>query len=169
MAESDEGALIDRALGGDAGAFGELVRAHERVVYNLVLRMVGNAEDARDLAQNAFVKAWEKLGTFDRRSRFFSWIYRIALNEALNHRSRRRIFSELDAATPSEAPGPEERYDREHESASVRAALMEMEHKDRELLVMRHFLQFSHHEMSEVLQVPEKTVKSRLHTARTRF
>src|SRR5262245_4557228 len=107
MDEPGEADLIDRALAGDHQAFGELVDTYGRVVYNLALRMVYDAEDARDLSQAVFVKAYQKLGTFDRRNRFFSWIYRITLNESLNHLSRRRRHEALDEEMAAESPGPE--------------------------------------------------------------
>ena len=169
MAEIDERALLDRALGGDSEAFGELVDVHGPVIYNLVLRMTGNIEDARDLAQIVFVKAWDRLATFDRGNRLFSWLYRIALNEALNFRRSRNPSAELSERQPSAEPGPEERFEREEENARVQRALMELRSGDREVIVLRHFLSLSHHDMSGVLHVPEKTVKSRLHTARQRL
>jgi RNA polymerase sigma-70 factor (ECF subfamily) len=131
--------------------------------------MLGNREDARDVAQVSFLKAWEKLSTFDSRGHFFSWIYRIAINESLNHRGRRRAFESLDPGMPSDEPGPEETAERNEATRRVQAALLELRPDDRQVLVMRHFLQLSHCEIGEVLQVPDKTVKSRLHDARTRL
>ncbi|HTO91325.1 MAG TPA: sigma-70 family RNA polymerase sigma factor [Candidatus Sulfotelmatobacter sp.] len=169
MTELDEIALVTRALNGDEEAFGDLVDAYGRVIYNLALRMVGDPEDARDLSQIAFVKAWEKLSTFDRQHRFFSWLYRIALNECLNFRKRRRVHEPLDVAMPSHQAGPEASYERSEESERVQVAMMRLRAEDREVLVLRHFLRLSHREMSEMMHVPEKTVKSRLHTARVRL
>jgi RNA polymerase sigma-70 factor (ECF subfamily) len=169
MAESDERALLDRALEGDSEAFGELVDRHGPVIYNLVLRMTGNAEDARDLSQTVFVKAWDRLSTFDRGNRLFSWLYRIAMNEALNFRRGQHPTSELSELEPSREPGPEQCFERQEEIARVQRALLELRSDDREVIVLRHFLRLSHHDMSGVLHVPEKTVKSRLHTARLRL
>jgi RNA polymerase sigma-70 factor (ECF subfamily) len=165
----DETVLVQRALDGDSEAFGVLVREYGSPVYNLALRMVGNAEDARDIAQNVFLKAWEKLGSFDRRSRLFSWIYRIALNESLNLRRRRRPHEPLDDAMPETAAGPEQVFDRRRNAEVVQTALARLQPGDREVLVMRHFVGLSYTEIAEVLQVPEKTVKSRLHTALVRL
>jgi RNA polymerase sigma-70 factor (ECF subfamily) len=131
--------------------------------------MVGNAEDARDLAQNVFFKAWARLETFDRNHRFFSWIYRIALNEALNHRRGRRPAEDLNENLRSGLPGPAEGYEAKDEAGRVGLAMARLQNKDRELIVRRHFIRLSHQEMGDVLHVPEKTVKSRLHTARGRL
>ena len=84
MTAEDEEALVLRSLAGDQKAFGELVGAHQQVLFNVALRMLNDREDARDVTQTAFLKAWRKLDTYDRRNKFFSWIYRILLNEALN-------------------------------------------------------------------------------------
>jgi RNA polymerase sigma-70 factor (ECF subfamily) len=165
----DEQALIQRALRGDSEAFGDLVQSHGRPVYNLALRMVGNAEDARDLTQTTFLKAWEKLESFDRRGRFFSWVYRIALNECLNHRRARRDFVPLDEEMPGFVPGPEQDYDRRREIENVQQALLRLNPADREVLVFRHFLGLSHQEIGEVLEIAGQTVKSRLHTALVRL
>lgn len=169
MTGIDEQALIQRALRGDSEAFGDLAQHYGRPVYNLALRMVGNAEDARDVTQTAFLKAWEKLGSFDQRSRFFSWLYRIALNESLNHRRRRRSTEPVDEEMPGTAPGPEQHFERRRETEMVQGALLQLNPGDREVLVFRHFLGLSHSEIGEVLQVPDKTVKSRLHTALMRL
>lgn len=169
MAEIDERTLLDRALAGDSSAFGDLVDTHGPAIYNLVLRMTGNREDARDLTQIVFVKAWDRLSTFERGNRLFSWLYRIALNEALNFRRGRNPTAELSGREPSREPGPEESFERHEENARVQRALMELRSGDREVIVLRHFLCLSHHDMSGLLHVPEKTVKSRLHTARLRL
>lgn len=169
MDEREEAGLIDRALAGDREAFGDLVDAYGRVVYNLALRLVRDPEDARDLSQSVFVKAFLKLTTFDRRNRFFSWIYRITINESLNHLSRRRQHETLDEGVPTGERGPEARYESIEENHLVQRGLMELSTDQRAVIVLRHFLDLSHREMSEVLRVPEKTVKSRLHTARARL
>ncbi len=157
---------MKRALAGDQEAFGALVDAYGRVVFNLTLRMVNNREDAKDLTQAVFVKAYEKLRSFDQRNRFFSWIYRIAINESLNLLNRRRHRDELDEDLESGNPRPDERAQASEEEEMVNKALMDLTPEYRQAVILRHFLDFSHREMGEMLQLPEKTVKSRLHTAR---
>lgn len=165
MAEFDERALVERSLKGDSGAFGDLVDAHGPVIYNLALRMTGNAEDARDLSQTVFVKAWQRLESFRGESRFFSWLYRIAIHEVLNFRRGRGPAEELDEREPSREPGPAETYEKNEEITRVQTALLQLRDDDRELIVLRHFLSLSHVEIGGLLHVPDKTVKSRLHTA----
>jgi len=160
---------VAAARAGDARAFGNLVSAYGRPVFNLALRMAGNREDARDLVQVVFVKAYEKLELFDGRSRFFSWIYRIAINESLNFLSRRKHQVELDERLVSEERGPDETVASSEDERMVQSALMDLTAEYRQVIILRHFLDLSHVEMGAVLQLPEKTVKSRLHTARVRM
>ena len=169
MVDPDEAELIERASRGDHGAFGALVDAHGRVVYNVALRMVRNAEDARDISQIVFVKAYEKLGTFDRRSRFFSWIYRIAINEALNLLRSRKRHDPLDESILSTDRTPDRRAEASEEESMVQNAMADLSIEHREVIVLRHFLGLSHREMGELLHLPEKTVKSRLFSARGRL
>ena len=165
----DDDALVTRAVAGDHAAFGELVEAYGQVVFNLAFRMVGNSEDARDLTQVTFVKAFEKLHTFDRRSRFFSWLYRIGLNESLNWLKRRRRSSEVDENLESGERGPHEVAAASQEEALIHGALMDLTPEYRQVIVLRHFQELSHREIGVILQLPEKTVKSRLHSARERL
>jgi RNA polymerase sigma-70 factor, ECF subfamily len=167
--KDDEDALVQRTLSGDREAFGRLVEVYQNVVFNLALRMVGNQEDARDVTQTAFVKAYSKLATFDRRNRFFSWLYRIGINESLNLLGRRRSREELDDGLEATGPGPERAAEAAEEEQLMNRALMDLTPDYRQVVILRHFLDFSHREIGELLQLPEKTVKSRLHTGRERL
>jgi len=162
----EEEELLVRCLDGDGGAFGELIDRYQRVLFNVSLRMVGNREDARDITQTVFLKAYENLGSFDRKHRFFSWVYRITINESLNHLYKNRRLEPLDESFQSRETGPEEECARSLLSDSIQAALLELTPDYRQVIVLRHFAQLTYQEMSGVLEVPEKTVKSRLYTAR---
>src|SRR5262245_48374007 len=87
---------VARCLRGDTSAFEPLVLKHQRLLFSVALRLVGNYEDARDVTQNAFIRAFERLDTFDPARKFFSWIYRIAVNESLNLRRSRRVQEPLE-------------------------------------------------------------------------
>jgi len=162
----EEEELLVRCLDGDGGAFGELIDRYQRVLFNVSLRMVENREDARDITQTVFLKAYENLGSFDRKHRFFSWVYRITINESLNHLCKNRRLEPLDESFQSRETGPEEECARSLLSDSIQAALLELTPDYRQVIVLRHFAQLTYQEMSGVLEVPEKTVKSRLYTAR---
>ena len=127
--------------------------------------MLGNTEDARDATQTAFVKAFEQLHRYDPAFRFFSWIYRILANECLNQRRARRPQVEVDAslAVPD---GPFEALEAGERRRRVQAAILELAPAYREVVVLRHFAELSYEEIASALNLPVKTVKSRLHTAR---
>ena len=95
-AQGTDTALIARALGGEPAAFGELVLRYQDRLYNSLLRVLGSAEDARDAAQDAFVQAFVKLDTFRGSSAFYTWLYRIAFNQAMSHARRKRPTRSLD-------------------------------------------------------------------------
>ncbi len=164
--DEEEDCLLARCLEGDGGAFGTLIDRYQRVLFNVSLRMVGNREDALDITQTVLLKAYENLGSFDRKRRFFSWVYRIAINESLNHLSRRRRQEPMDEALPSHESGPDDEWVRSRLHDSVQEALLKLTPDYRQVIVLRHFAELSYQEMGRVLEVPEKTVKSRLYTAR---
>ncbi|HET7745962.1 MAG TPA: sigma-70 family RNA polymerase sigma factor [Vicinamibacteria bacterium] len=166
---TDDPDLVKRCVDGDREAFAPLVARYERPLFNVALRMVGDREDARDITQTAFVKAYQKLGSYDPRYRFFSWIYRIAINECLNHRARRRRSEALDPQLRATQGDPERAAEAGELDMRIRAALAALPLDQRLALVLRYFLDLSYDEMSEILLVPEKTVKSRLHEARERM
>jgi RNA polymerase sigma-70 factor, ECF subfamily len=166
MGARDDVDLVRRARAGDTQAFDELVNEHIHVVYNLALRLVGNREDARDLTQSTFLKAWRGLEGFDRGHRFFSWIYRIALNESLNLLRNRRPHEALDERIADPSPPPDERAANHEREEAVQAGLMELGEGHRQIIILHHFAELSCAELSKLLGIPEKTVKSRLFTAR---
>jgi len=168
--DGDDAAIVARCLAGDVQAFGTLVERYQRVLYNLGLRMLGNPEDARDASQTAFLKAWEKLSSFDPRFRFFSWIYKITVNECLNQINRRRRVEPLDPRIdlPSRENAAASLEARET-SERVQRALLQLTPDHREVVILRHFLEMSYGEIAGTLTIAEKTVKSRLYEARQRL
>lgn len=166
----DDGAWVARCLRGDSGAFEPIVRRYERVVFSVAYRMLGNYEDALDATQNVFIRAYDGLGGYDPTRRFFSWIYRIVVNECLNLRRARKPGEPLNERIEAAgSEGPLEAVTRHEQSASIDAALGKLSEDHRLVIVLRHFAEFSYDEMSDALGVPEKTVKSRLFEARQRL
>jgi RNA polymerase sigma-70 factor (ECF subfamily) len=166
MGAEDDADLVRRARAGDTRAFDELVSRHIQVVYNLALRLVGNREDAKDLTQVTFLKAWRALEGFDHSRRFFSWIYRIALNESLNLLRGRRPQEVLDDRIADPSQSPDEQVASRVREETVQAALMDLGEEHRQIILLHYFGELSYSELSGFLEVPEKTVKSRLFTAR---
>ena len=126
--------------------------------------MLGDCEDARDATQNTFIKAFERLESYEPRYKFFSWLYRILINECLNLQRGRRPVEELSAEQSIDASG--DTIEAAERKRDVKAALLALPLHYREVVVLRHFAEMSYEEMSVAMGVPVKTVKSRLHTAR---
>jgi RNA polymerase sigma-70 factor, ECF subfamily len=166
MSSDDEADLIARSRGGDGRAYGVLIERHQRVLFNVALRMVGNYEDARDLTQIVFIKAYENLGRFDTRHRYFSWVYRIMVHESLNWIRRGRRAEPLREDMAALGKSPAEECEEGSAGNAISSALMELTVDYRTAIILRHFLELSYREMSDLLEIPEQTVKSRLHTAR---
>ena len=164
-ADDQDRALVRRYLEGQMDAAGGLVDRYQKRLYNIALRMLDNAQDAEDVTQTVFLNAFLKLRTYDPMYRFFSWIYRMTVNESLNVLKRRqRIVTLEDIPVAGSGTGAEtEAQDQ------VGRALMLLKPDDRAVVVLRHFMFFSYEEIAEVLEIPVKTVKSRLFTARERL
>ena len=157
---------VQQCLQGDHEAFAALLDRYEKPVYNAVYRLVGNTEEARDICQEAFVKVFQSLRTYDPSRKFFSWMYRVAINETINHLKERRRWEPLDESLEYGSANPEEALEATEREQEVHKALVLLEPKYRLALIVRHFLQLSYAEAAHVLDLPEKTVKSRLFTAR---
>lgn len=160
--------LVTRCLEGDTAAFAPIVERYQRVLFTVARRMLGDAGEADDAAQNAFVKAYQNLRGFDRQRRFFSWLYRILLNECLN-RQRDRRAHEVLAPELAVAGSPVEALERKERRARVQAAILALPVEYREVVVLRHFAELSYDEIGDTLGLPAARVKSRLYIARQRL
>jgi len=158
--------LVQACLSGDSAAFGSLVDEYEGKLFNVAFQITGSREDAMDATQAAFVKAYEKLHTFDPSYRFFSWIYRIAINESLNHVKRRGRESMLESETAAETADPEQRVGDSETWRAVMRAMRELKPEHRAVVVLRHLEGLSYREIADILTIPENKVKSRLFSAR---
>jgi RNA polymerase sigma-70 factor (ECF subfamily) len=167
--EEDDPALVLRCRDGDRNAFERLVIRYQKPVFNVALRMLRSRQDAMDVAQTTFLKAFEHLGDYDPAFRFYSWLYRIAINESLNALALRKPQDELDANVPDERPGPDRSAEGEQALKAIEDALMLISPELRTVTVLRHITQLSYEDIAEALGLPEKTVKSRLHSARERL
>ena len=164
--EYDDGTLVQRSLGGDRAAFEELVVRYQRPVYNAALRLLRDPEEARDVAQTTFLNVFEHLADYDPNYKFYSWIYRIAVNESLNTLGKRKPLEEIDGEEVDNAPGPERQAESEQTRTAIEDALMKITPDLRSVVVLRHVMHLSYEDMAETLALPEKTVKSRLYSAR---
>jgi RNA polymerase sigma-70 factor (ECF subfamily) len=169
--------LIGQVLSGDSAAFGEIVERHEDRLYNTIYRLVGSADDARDLLQDTFVKAYEKLDDFRGGSSLYTWLFRIAVNTSLSHR-RRRKWVQMGAPAGDDDPNPgnavadtaavdpaDPLIAAETETL-VQEAINSLDDEHRTVVVLRDIQHCDYHEIADILEVPPGTVKSRLHRAR---
>ena len=173
----DETELIRKAKRGDREAFSVLVERYQRRVIGVAFAVVHNSEDALELAQETFVRAYENLDSFESRSSFSTWLYRIAANLAidLRRRERRHSFvrgeeaeSEIDRL-PSSIGDSFAEFSRGELNRRLRAALDELTPEHRAVILLREVEGLSYDEISDILQCPRGTVMSRLHYARNRL
>ncbi|MCX5676298.1 MAG: sigma-70 family RNA polymerase sigma factor [Planctomycetota bacterium] len=170
--------LVSQTLGGDGAAFGALVERYQDRLYNAIYRLVGSAEDARDLTQDALVKAYENLEGFRGGSSLYTWLFRIAVNTALSHRRKRKWMHVGLAPVSEDDPGaeagwadpaaadPADPVMAAETEALVQQALGALDEEHRTVVVLRDIQHCDYREMAEILGVPAGTVKSRLHRAR---
>ena len=181
MTREQEAAIVRKVLGGDANAFETLVLEYEKNVYNIALRMTGNSEDAADMTQEAFIKAYNSLQSFRGDSKFSVWLYRIVSNvclDFLRSKNRRPTVSlsvedddgedaQLDVADESQSP--ELLLDRKLTRDSVRRGLDSLPPDYRQILLLREIQGLSSDEIAQALSLEVGTVKSRIFRARKRL
>ena len=181
MTREQEAAIVRKVLGGGANAFETLVLEYEKNVYNIALRMTGNSEDAADMTQEAFIKAYNSLQSFRGDSKFSVWLYRIVSNvclDFLRSKNRRPTVSlsvedddgedaQLDVADESQSP--ELLLDRKLTRDSVRRGLDSLPPDYRQILLLREIQGLSYDEIAQALSLEVGTVKSRIFRARKRL
>jgi RNA polymerase sigma-70 factor (ECF subfamily) len=186
LKDVDETKLIERLVSRDERAFNDLVRAYERRVHALVLRMLGNRAEAEDLAQEVFVQVFKAIGTFRGESKLSTWIFRIAINLCKNRSKYLRVRhsseqDELEAvaervplgearrANVGHVERPDEMVSGKQVERIVQEAILKIEPSFRECLVLRDVEEMSYEEIEEVTGLPAGTVKSRIHRARAQL
>lgn len=162
--------LAHKARDGDQRAFTELVRLHQDGVFRFVLRMTGSRDEAMDLTQDTFIKAWQALPRWQPQAQFRTWLFQIARNGALDLLRRRETLQfiplEDDAVFAAPQPTPEEQFDQRQRLGLLDAALRRLPPEHREVLLLREVEQMSYTEIAQTLQIQEGTVKSRIARAR---
>lgn len=182
MTREQEREIVNRVISGDTEAFEALVLEHQNKVYSLALRMVGNEEDARDMAQEAFIRAYGSLAGFRGDSKFSVWLYRLTSNiciDFLRSRGKKRTVSMTWAGDdgedageleiPDETWSPESQLERSLTRESVRRGLESLSPQYREILLLREINGLSYAEIAGALSLEEGTVKSRIFRARKKL
>ena len=167
--------LVRAAAGGDTEAFERLVRTYENKIYHLALRMCGSADEAADIAQEAFLAAWRGLPSFRGDSGFATWLYRLTSNAAIDYLRRQKKQrgdmslddEELGLDAVDTGPGPQDAAERTEVRSVVAAGLQELSEGHRQVLVLREIQGLSYEEIADVLEVDLGTVKSRISRARS--
>lgn len=177
----DESTYVERARKGDMGAFGQLVQMYQHRLYNALIRMVGSADDALEICQEAFLRALQAIKKFRGQAGFYTWLYRIGFNLAINHRRKKKTidFTALRRETDDDgrqadglrhlidpAASPPEQTQLRDEHRRALAALMTLDEDARAIIILRDIEQFNYAEIAAILELPAGTVKSRLCRAR---
>ena len=173
----EDRSLIRECLNGRTAAFGDLVRRYQDRLFNAVYRLTGNAEDASDVVQEAFLNAYQSLHSFKGDSEFYTWLYRIAFNSSVSLKRKKKVVLSIDGGRPdgellidpadeSAFAGPNERLERSEDEARLQRGLDRLSEDHRAVLVLKDLQGQKYEEIAEVLGVPIGTIRSRLHRAR---
>lgn len=165
----DDAALVRQCLNGQSHAFGLLVERYQKPLFNTAFRMLKDATEAEDITQTAFLKAYEHLASYDPSYQFFSWIYRITVNETLNYIKARRRELRLNGEIGYEETGSDEEEMAFEANDRLDRAFVHLSPEERALLLLKHVEGFTYEEIGFVFDISVKLVKSRLYTARQRL
>ena len=182
MTDLKERELIRKAKQGDMLAFEELILKHEKIVYNVALRMMNHSEDAKDISQEVFLKAYRSLVNFDERSAFSTWLYRITHNTCIDEMRKRKgkqsysLEEELENEEGSmqrqiadEGDTPEESLLRQEQKSEILQALDTLSEEHKAAIILRDVKGLSYEEIAEILELSLGTVKSRISRARNQL
>ncbi len=167
MIDAEDRQLVEETLQGNVRGYERIVEKYQKPIYNLAYRMTRDTEDARDICQNVFIKAYEALGSFNFKSKFFSWIYRIALNESINACKSRKRHEPLDSLSDvASAADPVGALAEDEISREIRRSIDELRPEHKALIVLKYYQGLSYLEIAEITALTDKKVKSRLFSAR---
>ncbi|MBN2414587.1 sigma-70 family RNA polymerase sigma factor [bacterium] len=166
MTELTDRECVRRCLQGDTETFRILVERYQRQVFKLVFGIVHNYNDAEDIAQSVFLKVYENLGRYKQTYKFFSWIYRIAVNEALNFAERNCKTGTLEHEQAGSGRSPAEMVETWERDRILHAAIDSLDTIYRAVIVLKYFIELPYADIAYIMDIPEKRVKSRLFSAR---
>ena len=169
--QSEDLDLIHRSQAGDTEAFGELVTKYRAKIFSMLCGIVGDENDAWDVAQEGFLKAWRSIQQFEGRSSFYTWLYRLTVNLAIDSLRRKghREEVELDDAIPCSLPTPRANYQRSEIRQHLKAALAELSPEYRAVIVLKEIEDLQYQEIAEILNLSIGTVMSRLFYGRKKL
>ncbi len=165
MIDINDSDLVKKCLAGNSQAFGTLIEKHQKALFNVVFRMTNNYDNSEDIVQSVFIKAYNSLTKYNPKYKFFSWIYRIAINETINYLKKNKQMDLVTEVLP-DSENPESLYQKKELGVQIQKTLMKLDPKYRVLIVLCQLQSCSYQEVSKILKLDEKKVKSRLFTAR---
>ncbi len=171
MESPSDRSLVLRTRQGDDEAYGDLVSRHQNPVFNVCYRLVGERREAEDMSQEAFIRAYERLDSFDVERPFGPWIRRVATNVCLNRIKKFKpgqfhLDDEFDEPIETRKPGPEGQRIRAERETEIRCAILELPPHYRAVIELRHFQELTYAEIAMTLKIPMSDVKSHLYRAR---
>lgn len=170
MLEDVDHKIIEEVLKGDGDKFGELIGRYKNGVYSICMRMVGDAEEARDLSQETFIKAYNSLQKYNREYKFSTWIFKIATNLSIDHlRKKKHQALPLDEklSMPYDTASAENMYLHHYNKNEIERVIQELPHDYKALVILYHKEGLSYQSICDVMNLPMSKVKNRLHRARS--
>ena len=173
--------LIRKSQKGDVDAFEKLIKEYKKTAYNIAYRYVNNVQDAEDLSQDAILKAYKSIKSFNMKSSFKTWLYRIVVNTCLDYRKKKSIdavsmekeysseFSEYRIQYKDNSPGPEEMLEKKEQRNYIMHMIDNLDDKLKDAVILRDIQNFSYEEISEILECNLGTVKSRISRGRDKL
>lgn len=162
--EQGELELLQETMSGNLDAWGEIVKRYQDATYGIALGVLRNSADAEDIAQDAFIRAYQKLDLYDMSKKFSTWLFTITANLAKNRLRRERFLTPLkDTFTLFGGEDPAEAAERDERRSQVQEALESLDEKYRTPLVLRFYGELEYRDIAEALGVPEGTIKTRIH------
>ncbi len=169
MNDIEDKKIIQQVLNGNTMAFADLIERYQGKVYCLSLRMTGIAEDAEDITQNVFLKIYSGLSQYNPEFKFFSWLYKTALNECINHIKSNKILKVHIPYTIYDEETAEKKIISDEKNRTIRRHVLDLKPKYRVLIVLKYFEEKSYDEICEITGLSVKKVKSRLFEARNQL
>jgi len=176
--KSSNSELIKRAIDGDEGAYRELLQNYHGAIFNLLFKMVRNREETEDLVQEAFMKAFRALPSFNEEYAFSTWLYKIAINNCIDHMRKKRLKTysmnkpvqskdgEIEREFPDTSMSPDKKLLSDERATLIENAIDDLPENYKVAIVLRHSEEKSYEEIAQILNIPLGTVKARIFRAR---
>ncbi|HBL75670.1 MAG: hypothetical protein A2W90_17250 [Bacteroidetes bacterium GWF2_42_66] len=166
MVMEDEQKIIGEIIAGHTRQYRILVERYQNPVFRVIIKIVGDAEDAKELTQDVFVKAFESIAQYKPEHKFFSWIYRIAINRALLFVKRKKNFMQIENVPDQFYQVPDQPFEQENRDHLLNGSINELGEHYKSVVLLKYYADLSYADIADTLGIPEKTVKSRLFDAR---